>query len=116
MTSTQKFKILAIVPKLDGKGEFFTKVGIAFRNKDNSINGFLEMLPLQALNGKPVKLQIREWDERDERPREGFRSSSREVVTGQVSMAGEVSMAGDVGMAGELGMSAGSSDTNSLPF
>jgi hypothetical protein len=80
MTSTQKFKILAIVPKADGTGEFFTKVGIAFRNKDNSINAFLESLPLQALNGKPVKLQIREWDERDDRPREGYRSPSREVT------------------------------------
>ncbi|HEY4175287.1 MAG TPA: hypothetical protein VGM90_00575 [Kofleriaceae bacterium] len=110
MTSTQKFKILAIVPKLDGKGEFFTKVGIGFRNKDQSINLFLETLPLQSLNGKPVKLQIREWDERDERPRENFRSPSRDVV------AGDYATDAGVGPGAGSGSGVGSGSSATIPF
>lgn len=109
MTSTQKFKILAIVPKFDGKGEFFTKVGMGFRNKDQSINLFLESLPLPALNGKPMKLQVREWDERDDRPREAYRSPSRDVVAGELG-------AGASEYAASAGSGAGSGATNELPF
>lgn len=73
MNHSKRFKVLAIMAKSDGTGEYFTRVGTAFENKDSSINVYVELLPL---GGKQVKLQIRELDERDLREREASRSRS----------------------------------------
>lgn len=71
MTSSKRFKVLAIMQKSDGTGEYFTRVGNAFENKDSSINVYMDLLPLGS---KQVKLQIRELNEQDLREREASRA------------------------------------------
>lgn len=70
MTNSKRFKVLAIMTKSDGSGEYFTRVGNAFENKDSSINVYMDLLPV---NGKQVKLQIRELNDQDLREREAYR-------------------------------------------
>ncbi len=73
MNNSKRFKVLAIMAKSDGTGEYFTRVGSAFENKDSSINVYMDLLPL----GKgQVKLQIRELNEQDLREREAYRARS----------------------------------------
>jgi len=63
------FKVLIPVER-DGK-TFWVRSGVAFENKDQSLNVRLDVLPT---NGK---LQIRDFDEEDFKPR----SSGRPGVT-----------------------------------
>ncbi|MFN0251650.1 MAG: hypothetical protein ACKV2T_32540 [Kofleriaceae bacterium] len=69
--NSKRFKVLAIMPKSDGTGDYFTRVGSAFENKDSSINVYMELLPLGM---KQVKLQIRELTEQDLRERDAYRA------------------------------------------
>lgn len=71
MSNSKRFKVLAIMAKSDGSGEYFTRVGNAFENKDSSINVYMDLLPLGT---KQVKLQIRELNEQDLREREMYRA------------------------------------------
>lgn len=73
MNNSKRFKVLAIMQKSDGTGEYWTRVGSAFENKDSSINVYMDLLPL---GGKQVKLQIRELNEQDLREREAYRARS----------------------------------------
>jgi hypothetical protein len=72
----KQFKILAEVPRYDGNGTYLMKIGGGFENRDASINGFIESLPLAALNPKGFKIQIRELDARDLEKREAYRAAS----------------------------------------
>lgn len=72
----KQFKILAEVPRYDGNGTFLLKIGTGFENRDASINGFLESLPLAAFSPKGIKIQIRELDARDLEKREQYRATS----------------------------------------
>lgn len=56
-------KVLCPIKSKDGEKTFWMRVGSAFVNRDGSLNVYLDANPI---NGK---LQIRELDERDERPR-----------------------------------------------
>jgi hypothetical protein len=59
---TRKKKVLCPIPNpKDPTKTFWVKMGTAYVNKDNSINLYLDGLPV---NGK---LQVRDWDERDDR-------------------------------------------------
>ncbi len=69
----KQFKILAEVPRYDGNGTFLLKIGGGFENKDLSINGFLESIPIAAIGPKGIKLHIRELDARDLEKRESYR-------------------------------------------
>jgi hypothetical protein len=73
VTNSKRFKVLAIMSKSDGSGEYFTRVGNAFENKDSSINVYMDLLPL---GNKQVKLQLRELNEQDLREREASRARS----------------------------------------
>ena len=73
VNNSKRFKVLAIMAKSDGTGEYFTRVGNAFENKDSSINVYMDLLPL---GNKQVKLQIRELTEQDLREREAYRARS----------------------------------------
>ena len=53
------FKVLSPVERKNGK-TFWMRIGNAFRNRDGSLNVYLNAYPT---NGK---LQIREFDDRDE--------------------------------------------------
>lgn len=72
----KQFKILAEVPRYDGTGTFMLKIGNGFGNRDDSINGFLESLPLAALSPKGIKIHIRELDARDLEKRDAYRAAS----------------------------------------
>lgn len=52
------FKVLVPITKKDGT-TFWMRIGTAFPNKDDSINLYLDVLPLEG------KLQLRAMDERD---------------------------------------------------
>lgn len=73
MTQKRTYKVLAAISKRDGSGEWFMRVGSGFENRDNSINIYLDALPVgQAV----VKLQIRELDARELAQREAHRTSA----------------------------------------
>ena len=58
------FKVLCPIEKDDGKTTYWMRVGVAFVNRDQSINLYLDVLP------KNGKLQVRELDEEDLRQRD----------------------------------------------
>lgn len=67
------YKVLTPITKRDG-GSWFMKVGSGYTNKDNSINLYLDAVPVAIAPGKGMTLQIRELDEEDLRQREARRS------------------------------------------
>ena len=58
----QMFKLLSPMKRKDG-GTWWLRAGTGFRNQDNSINIFLDALPLQA--GGECRFQLRAYDEDD---------------------------------------------------
>jgi hypothetical protein len=56
------YKVLSVIEKKDG-GHFWMRVGSAFRNKDDSLNVYLDAVP------KKLEFTIRELDEEDLRKR-----------------------------------------------
>lgn len=63
------WKVICPVEKKDGTGTHWARLGVAYGNKDESINLYLDSLPL---NGK---LQLREWTEEELRERDQRRAS-----------------------------------------
>jgi hypothetical protein len=68
---SKRMKVLCPISTKDEKKTVWKNLGIAFENKDGSINVYLDVLPL---NGK---LQLREFDDDDRRVGEGTRFQSR---------------------------------------
>lgn len=64
------WKVICPVEKKDGTGTHWARLGVAYGNKDESINLYLDSLPL---NGK---LQLREWTEEELRERDQRRANS----------------------------------------
>ena len=77
----RSYKVLAAVQRYDGQGEWMMRVGSAFQNRDDSINLYLDALPLAGSNGK-VRLQIRELDAADLARREQYRASNAAAARG----------------------------------
>jgi len=75
MMQKKMYKVLTPIQKRDGQGSWFMKVGTAFTNKDDSINLYLDAIPVAAMPGKGMTLQIRELDENDLRQREASRAA-----------------------------------------
>lgn len=68
--SKKMFKILCPIERRDGTGQWWMRCGTAYENKDESINLYMEALPL--VGGKPgegVKLQLREYTAEEMRER-----------------------------------------------
>lgn len=63
------WKVICPVEKKDGTGTHWSRLGIAYGNKDESINLYLDSLPL---NGK---LQLREFTEEELRERDQRRAN-----------------------------------------
>ncbi|MGE0870003.1 MAG: hypothetical protein AB7P03_15675 [Kofleriaceae bacterium] len=55
----RRFKVMCAIPKRDGAGSWWMRVGDAFTNKDDSINVYLHVIP------KELTLTLRDLDERD---------------------------------------------------
>ena len=62
------FKVITPIEKADGKGKYWMRLGTAFTNKDESINVYLDAIPV---NQKEWTLQLREMDEEDFKKKDG---------------------------------------------
>ena len=67
----KRWKVICPIEKKDGTGTHWARLGVAYGNKDESINLYLDSLPM---NGR---LQLREWTEEELRERDLRRSSSQ---------------------------------------
>ena len=72
-TQKKMYKVISPVEKKGG-GTYWMRIGSAFTNKDESINLYLDAMPVP--NGRTFNLQIRELNDEDLRRREAFRSGS----------------------------------------
>jgi protein associated with RNAse G/E len=61
------FKVITPIEK-DGKNLYWMRLGSAYTNKDESINVYLDAIPV---NQKEWKLQLREMDEEDFKKKDG---------------------------------------------
>ena len=61
------FKVVTPIEK-DGKNLYWMRLGSAYTNKDDSINVYLDAIPV---NQKEWKLQLREMDEEDFKKKDG---------------------------------------------
>lgn len=70
------FKVICPVERAGGGGTWWMRVGNAFLNRDDSINVYLESLPLTGLaKNDGIKLQLREYTEVELRERAEKRAS-----------------------------------------
>ncbi len=111
MMQKKMYKVLTPILKRDGQGTWFMKIGSAFTNKDDSINLYLDAIPVGVAPGKGMTLQIRELDENDLRQRDAARSSYGQRSPGTSS--GFDASSGTGPGAGGLGASESS---DSVPF
>jgi hypothetical protein len=75
-TGGKRLAVFAIPESKDGEKTFWTKIGVAFTNRDGSITLLLDALPLGT-----NRLQVREQRERDDaRPAGGPRRNGLETV------------------------------------
>ena len=86
MLQKRMFKVICPIEGRDGGNTWWMRCGTGFTNKDESINLYLNALPLQIKDGQ-VKLQIRELTEEELKQRDDKRSSfgSRSVTAGSGS-------------------------------
>jgi hypothetical protein len=70
------YKVLTPIPKRDGTGSWFMRIGNGFTNKDNSINLYLDVIPVGIQPGKGMTLTVKELDENDLRQREAHRANA----------------------------------------
>lgn len=74
MLQKRMFKVICPMEGRDGANTWWMRCGTGFTNKDDSINIYLNALPLQMKDGQ-VKLQIRELTEEELRQRDDKRTS-----------------------------------------
>ena len=92
----RQFKVISPIERKDG-GKYWMRCGTAFVNKDNSINVYLDALPLVASKEQQgVTLQLRELTDEELRERAEKRASSSTY-----------SARGTLGPMGGLGFDAG---------
>ena len=75
MNGKRMFKVIAPIERENGGGTYWMRCGTAFINKDNSINVYLDAMPLKFKPGDGVKLQLREYTDEDFRERDEKRAS-----------------------------------------
>lgn len=69
MLQKRMFKVITPIERKDG-GKFWMRLGNAYVNKDNSINVYLDAVPLGAgRDGQGVTLQLRELTDDELRER-----------------------------------------------
>ena len=80
------FKIISPIDKRDGS-KFWMRCGVGYENKDNSVNMYIDALPVAAgKDGRPLTLQLREVTEEELRER-----SERRTQSGSYSSRGTLS-------------------------
>jgi hypothetical protein len=80
MMNGKMYKVMMPV-EVDGKTTHWLRLGRGFDNRDNSINCYLESLPIAVFAGKELKLQIRELGEDELRQRDERRSNGNGHAT-----------------------------------
>lgn len=74
--SKRMFKVISPIERRDGSGKWWMRCGTAFANKDESINVYIEALPLAGMaKSEGVTLQLRELTEQELRERAEKRST-----------------------------------------
>jgi len=73
----QMYKVLSPIEKRGG-GHYWMRMGSAYRNKDNSINVYLDAIP----KGSDWKFTLRELDEEDLRKREAYAGGGTSTTLG----------------------------------
>jgi hypothetical protein len=72
----EMFKVISPIDKRDGS-KFWMSCGVGYRNKDQSINMYIDALPVAAgKDGRPLTLQLREVTEEELRERREKRERS----------------------------------------
>jgi hypothetical protein len=82
------FKVISPMEARDG-GKWWMRCGTAFANKDDSINVYLNALPLQLKDGQ-VTLQIRELTEEELRSRDDKRTNNSRPALGAGGSASQM--------------------------
>lgn len=105
------FKVISPIERKDG-GKFWIRCGNAYVNKDNSINVYLDAMPLiPGKDGQGVTLQLRELSEEELRERAEKKAAySARGTLGNFATA-PAGMPGAVGAAG-----AASAAEDGVPF
>ena len=72
-----KLKIAYHIKKEEGREKsFFNRIGVAFVNKDGSLNLMLEYLPLPTVNKdgtvEPMTINIRDYEPKEKKDAESF--------------------------------------------
>jgi len=64
MQQRKMFKVISPIEKHGGGGQWWMRCGTAFVNKDESINVYIDVLPLAGMaKNDGIKLQLREYTE-----------------------------------------------------
>ena len=71
------FKVITPIEKANGKDRYWMRLGTAFTNKDDSINVYLDAIPV---NQKEWTLQLREMDEEDFKKKDGSSFAPRPTL------------------------------------
>jgi hypothetical protein len=99
------FKVISPMEKNNGT-HFWMRCGVGYENKDNSINMYIEALPVNQKPG-PLKLQLREYTEEEMRESRE-RAEQRRSSSGGMGGGGGGSYSSRGGSAGSGGMGGGS--------
>lgn len=63
------FKVLCPIERANGTGVWWMKCGSAYGNKDDSINIYIEAIPIAGLTKEGLKVQLRELTDEELRER-----------------------------------------------
>jgi len=105
VTQKRMFKVIAPMDT-EGGGTYWLRCGTGFVNKDNSINIYLDALPLKQ-KGDDVKLQLREFTEDELRER----AEKKATYASRGSLGSGINFAPPVN-----GNGAGAGAVDSVPF
>jgi hypothetical protein len=103
------FKVIAPIDT-EGGGTYWLRCGTAFLNKDNSINVYLDAMPLKVKAGEAVKLQLREYTDEDRREREEKRAAYS--ARGTLATGLNPNLGNNIIASGQAGLSA----ADGVPF
>jgi hypothetical protein len=88
------FKVISPIEKGDGD-KYWLRCGTGFVNKDNSINVYLDAMPLRIKQGEGVTLQLREFTDDELRERAEKKASyAARGTLGHLNVAAPANSAG----------------------
>ena len=98
------FKVISPIERKDG-GKFWMRCGTAYVNKDNSINVYLDAVPLvPSKDGQGVTLQLREYTDEELRERAEKKATYSARGTLNASLGDHASLGMQPGMSGSAAL------------